>query len=374
MPSFTRRGMLIAGVGTGAVVVATRGVAAQARDTRLYAGGYAAEGGAGVQPLQLTAAGQWRRGVAVPDARDASFGLDRTANGRHYLLEEGDEGHLSTWDVAAGRWQRRSRVSTGGASPCHLALDRTGTALAVANYSSGSVMLLRLDRATGLPVGEGVVRQHKGSGPNKDRQATPHAHWVGFSPDNRWLWSVDLGADAIFAHAYDAARGTLGETKMACRLDPGAGPRHMVLHPTLPRAYVVTELSNSVVTLRPGSDGTFAVVDRTSTLPVGFGGASYGAAIVIDRAGRHLYVSNRGHDSVAVFGIDGSGGLTLVQHIACGGHWPRYMRMLDDGRHLLVANQRSGAVAAFAVARDGRLAPFGAKAAVPGIAFIGVAG
>ncbi|MEX7038360.1 beta-propeller fold lactonase family protein, partial [Pseudomonas aeruginosa] len=59
--------------------------------------------------------------------------------------------------------------------------------------------------------------RHTGQGPNKARQEASHAHWVGFSPDRRWLHSVDLGTDTIFAYRFDPHARALAEPIAAWR-------------------------------------------------------------------------------------------------------------------------------------------------------------
>lgn len=366
----TRRAMLGA-AGAAALPGGALAGARGAGTRRLFAGGYNKEGGASVLPLDYDpAAGTWRARAAVAAAPDASYGVRHPRLGLHYLVQEGSDGQVAVFRPAGDTWQRLARQSSGGADPCHLALSPDGRALAVANYSSGSVALIRLDRATGRPLGAAQVVAHRGSGPDAARQAAPHAHWVGFSPDARWLWSVDLGADAIFAHRYDAATGRLGETKLAYRAVPGSGPRHLAFHPRLPLAYLVAELDNSVTVLRRADDASFTALARHTTLPPGFTGKSQAGAIAIDPAGRSLYASNRGADSIAMFAIGADGALTPGQTIACGGRWPRHIALLERDARLLVANQHSGTIDAFRIARDGRLAPAGSAARAPGVAFV----
>jgi 6-phosphogluconolactonase len=365
----TRRTLL----GAAAVAALPGGALAAPAATRaLYAGGYNKEGGAGLLPLDYApAAGAWRAHAAVAVAPDASWGVRHPRLGLHYLVQEGSAGKVAVLRQRGGAWQRLALVDSGGADPCHLALSADGGALAVANYSSGSVALIALDPRTGLPRAAAQVVPHRGRGPDAERQAAPHAHWVGFSPDRQWLWSVDLGADTIFAHRLDAAGTRLGETRAAYRAVAGSGPRHLAFHPRLPLAYLVAELDNSVTVLRRGADSRFTALARHSTLPAGFAGKSQAGAIAIDPRGRWLYASNRGADSVAVYAIAADGALTPIQHIAGGGRWPRHLRVLDS--RLLVANERSGTIDGFSVGRDGRLSPFGAAARAPGVAFIGEA-
>ncbi|WP_374297639.1 lactonase family protein [Sphingomonas sp.] len=366
--SLVSRRTLLAAIGATALPLPAH---AAAPALALYAGGYNREGGRGLVPLSYRPDTEtWTAAAPVAAAPDASFGVRHPRLGLHYLVQEGEAGMVSVFRTSGDRWTRVAHVSSGGADPCHVALDRTGTALAVANYSSGSVALIRLDPATGLPAGEAQVRAHPGSGPVADRQASAHAHWVGFTPDNRWLWAVDLGADRIFAHPF--ADGKLGPAKAVLRAEPGSGPRHLALHPSLPFAYLVNELSNTITTLHIAADAVLHPIATHSTLPAKFTGKSQAGAIAIDAAGAHLYASNRGADSIAVYAIGRDGALTTTQHVACGGRWPRHIRLLESEARLLVANQHSGTIDSFTVAADGRLTPHGPGTTAPGVAFIGL--
>lgn len=331
-----------------------------------FAGTYAGEGGAGL--VALTArGGAWSAGDAVPAIRNASFGVASPRHRLRYLVDEQQRGSLGVYDAAL---HRVATSSTLGADPCHVALAPDGGLLAAANYSSGSVALWSLDRATGLPRGEPRLVTHRGSGPNAERQSGPHAHWVGFSGDGRMLHAVDLGADAIFVHHVDRAAGRIVATRLAYRAVAGSGPRHLVRHPRLPLAYLVAELANTVTVLRAAPDGTFVRQAEATTLPPDFRGTSFAAHIAVNAAGTRLYVSNRGHDSIAVFAIGPRGELRSLQHAACGGHWPRFFRLDERRGEVLVANQRSGGIARLALRPDGRLASPGPAVPVPGVAFV----
>lgn len=338
------------------------------RPVTLIAGTYARESGKGVYPVTFDPAHDtWRVGTPIAGIDDASFGIGDGPGSAYYLVREGSTGQVSAY---APSWTRAGTAPTGGADPCYIALDRASACLAVANYSSGSVAFHRLDQRTGVP-GEPTLFHHTGNGPNHDRQETPHAHWVGFSPDRHWLHSVDLGADTIFAYRFDPSARTLAEPVAAWRAPAGAGPRHLVRHPTRRIAYVVCELSNTLITLDARDDGSFFTRHMISTLPAGHRGASQAAHIAIDRAGRRIYVSNRGDDSIAVFALDGDGQPTLMQHIASGGSWPRFFLLIEVQRRLVVANERSGTLAILRVESDGRLTATGQTLAVPGAVFLG---
>jgi 6-phosphogluconolactonase len=341
---------------------------AAGRAIRLIAGTYAREGGKGLYPIAYDATrDRWSVGAPVVGIDDASFGVGGGPGGAYYLVREKAQGEVSAY---APGWARRGTAATEGADPCYLAIDGASGCLAVANYSSGSVAFHRLDPGTGIPAAPTLFR-HSGTGPIHDRQEGPHAHWVGFSPDRRWLHAIDLGADTIFAYRFDPQARSLASPVVAWRAPAGTGPRHMVRHPQRALAYVVSELSNSLFTLEVRPDGTFATRHSISTLPAGHAGASQAAHIAIDHAGRRIYVSNRGHDSIAVFALDAAGTPTLLQHIPSGGDWPRIFLLLDAERRLIVANERSGTLTVFRVAADGRLGSTGQMLAVPGIVFLG---
>lgn len=351
----------------GTLAISASPAMALAREPdRLIAGTYASRGGPGLVPMHATADG-WAAGTPSGAIRNTSFGV-ASSNGRmRYLLDEQQEGALGIYDRTL---TPLGIFSTLGADPCHAALSPDGGTLAVANYSSGNVALWRLNRETGLPIGQAQTVAHRGSGPNQRRQTGPHAHWVGFSRDGRMLHAVDLGADAVFAHRVDPASGRVTGSTIAYRATPGSGPRHLAWHPRLPVAYLLAELTNTVTVLRANPDGSFTGGEALSTLPAGFDGPSSGAHIAVNRAGTRLYLSNRGHDSIAVFAIARDGALALLQHASCGGHWPRLFLLREDRRELLVANERSGNIAVLRVQADGRLAEPTRGPEIPGVVFL----
>lgn len=332
----------------------------------LIAGTYAGEGGPGLVPLTARSSG-WVAGRPLETIRNASFGVRARANGVRYLLDEQEKGQVGVYDRGL---RRLGEFSTLGSDPCHAALSPDGGMLAVANYSSGSVAVWRIDRDTGRPMGEARRVVHTGSGPNRARQTGPHAHWVGFAMGGKLLHAVDLGADAIFAHMLDPRSGAIISTSLAYRAPAGSGPRHLARHPRLPVAYLVSELANTVTILTTRPDGTFAAKGFVSTLPAAFVGTSTAAHLVVNNSGTRLYVSNRGHDSIAVFAIDPDGGLNLIQHVGCGGQGPRLFLLVEERGEMLVANQRSGNVSRLPLGKDGRLGAATYGTAIPGVVFL----
>jgi 6-phosphogluconolactonase len=362
-PSFTsctRR----AAISGGLAALAFAPAAARSAGSMLIAGTYTVDGGKGIHRVTLEE-GVWKAGPAFQPLPNSSFGTRSPRTGHLYFVSEVRNGLLAIYDREARELATRST----GAGPCHVALGPDEATLVTANYGGGNITLFRLDEA-GLPIGEAQSAQHEGSGPNRERQPHAEAHWSGFSKDERWLYVPDLGADAVYVHAFDAATRTLGEMRIAYRAPAGTGPRHMARHPRLPLYYLVSELAGTLTLLAPQNDGTFRALDIQSTLPEGFTGHSQVAHIVMNAAATRLYVSNRGHNSIAVFALARDGSARRIQNADTGGDWPRCFVLMEDRRELLVGNQRSGSIARMTVDRDGLLHLTADRYPVPGVAFL----
>jgi 6-phosphogluconolactonase len=263
-------------------------------------------------------------------------------------------------DRATGALTRLNEQPSEGGAPCFVSVDRRGQVVLVANYVGGSVALLPIQPDGSLAPATSVV-QHTGKGPNAERQEAPHAHCILPDPSNRFALAADLGADRVFVYHLDLERRSLRHVEGGdAVMRPGAGPRHIAFHPTLPLVFVANELDSTVATLRFDAErGKLSPLDTCSTVPGGWTGTNYPADIHVAASGRTLYVSNRGHNSIAVFSIaQPTGALVLDQVVSTEGDWPRNFSLDPTGRWLLVANQRSDSVVVFG--RDpenGRLTP-----------------
>lgn len=283
-----------------------------------------------------------------------------------YAVEEQAEGSLGVHVLSAPSWSRVARSETGGAAPCYLSLDAAESRLAVANYASGSVALFDLDEI-GVPVEPPRMIVGEGGGPVKDRQDGPHAHCAVFGPDGA-LYHTDLGADRVYRTGI-ALDGSLGDRAVAFAAPAGAGPRHLVFHPHEPLALLVCELDSSLTVLETAGE-VFQVRDRRSTLPAGCSQESLGGHLALNGAGDRVYVSNRGHDSLAVFELRPDGRLALLQHVASGGASPRHFRLWEEAGLLAVANEEGGSLVLFRIMSDGSLEPTGSCHPIPGAAFV----
>ena len=271
-------------------------------------------------------------------------------------------------DPRTGALRFLNRQITHGTDPCHVAVDAKRRHVVVSNFMSGSVCVLPVRDDGSLAEACDVV-QHEGSSVDPRRQSGPHAHSATLDPSERFVFVPDLGLDKLMLYRFDPAEGKLTPNAVtSIGFAPGAGPRHLALHPGGRFAYLVNELDSTVAALSwDDARGTFAELQTLSTLPEGFRGESTCADIHVHRSGRVLYTSNRGHDSIAIHAIDPHlGTLSGARHQTTGGRTPRSFAIDPSGRFLVVANQDSDSVTSFAVdPRTGDLRPTGSTARVP---------
>jgi 6-phosphogluconolactonase len=242
-------------------------------------------------------------------------------------------------------------IGDGGAA--HVAVDRTGTTLLTAQYGGGSVAAFRL-AADGSLVERTLLIDHQGgSGVVPGRQDASHAHWVGFSPDNRFCFVPDLGLDRVVIYSHDVDQARIAAHGSA-RVPAGGGPRHMKFHPSGKWAYVLNELSLSVTVF--DFEPETAVMTARQTIPTvpkmllakeQFSSAS---EIRVHPNGRFVYAANRGHDTITVFRVHQEHGeLSVIELENIRGATPRNFNLDPSGRWLIAAGQDSHTLACFAV-------------------------
>ena len=282
-----------------------------------------------------------------------------------YAVNENKEGMVSAYAIAPDhQLQLLGQQSSKGDAPCHVSLDKTQRFVFVANYNSGSVAVLPVQRDGGVGAPTSFDQQ-RGGGINKDRQEGPHAHSIYADPANRFVYSCDLGNDRVEGYRFNAAKGTLKPSASAtAKIAPGSGPRHLVLSHGF--VYVINEMASTVTVLRrDAGTGALHTLQTVPTLPKGFAQPNTTAEIAVHPNGKFLYASNRGHDSIVVFAIAGDGRLSLVQHALTGGKGPRNFSFDPSGHWLLAANQESNDIFVFRVdGKTGKLTPNGQKVRV----------
>lgn len=248
-------------------------------------------------------------------------------------------------DEQSGRITALNRQSSGGKNGVHLSIDPSGRWIITANYGGGSVGVLPIEKDGTLGPLSDLVDLHGEPGPNCVEQASSHPHDIVFDPSGHFIAVCDKGLDRIFVFRLDAASGKLipnDPPSVATR--PGDGPRHIAFHPKLPLAYMISELGSCVTTYHFDAErGALQPMQIIPSTPADFTGSNRGAEIAVAPSGRVVYASNRGHDSIAVFAVDGrSGTLTSVGWTPTGAKSPRFFCLAPAAGVLYAANADEG--------------------------------
>jgi 6-phosphogluconolactonase len=268
-------------------------------------------------------------------------------------------GEVASFSFDSGEIKPVSARPSAGVGTCHVAVDETGHTLVAADYMGGSAASFHISDGK---LSDAVWTEHyKNHGPNSERQEAAHAHFVSFSPDNRYVYINDLGGDSIHIYRLDATTSMLTPTGTYTGA-PGSGPRTLHFHPNGHTAYCVNELLSTVDVLEwRAAGGSLTLVKRIELLPAGYHGPTRACDTVISKDGRFVYFANRDNDFLYAFSADQkSGALTPIGRSSCGGKTPRNFTLDPTERWMLVANQDSNAISVFARDPDtGKLAEQG---------------
>ena len=173
------------------------------------------------------------------------------------------------------------------------------------------------------------------------------AHAVVFSPDRQWLFVPHVETNSIFQHRRTKSGG-FASADEAKGGTPKAGPRHLAFHPTLPLAFSSDETGNSITAYHFDSRAGLKKTETLATLPTDFKGKNSTAEVKVHPNGKFVWVSNRGHDSLAGFAIDEKGKLSALGQTPTE-KTPRSFEIEPDGRWLFGAGEGSGKLAVFRI-------------------------
>ncbi len=301
------------------------------------------------------ASGVLSRVQVVGDLINPSY-LAMSANGRFLYTVHGDQSDVSAFSVdkATGRLTYLNRQDTQGRNPVHLTFDMAARHLLVTNHIGATVAVLPLGPDGRLgPITQSVSFQGP-TGPHRIEQQQAKPHFSAFDPTHRFVAVPDKGLDRIFIFEFTSGRLVPAAVPYIATRE-GAGPRHLVFHPDRPRVYVVNELDSTVTTYGfNATTGEMTPLQVLSCLPSSFTGNSRAAGITLDASGRHVYASNRGHDSVAVFGVDTVTGLLSWRDCeSTGGKTPRFFTLSPNGRWLYALNEDSDTITMAEVSATG---------------------
>jgi 6-phosphogluconolactonase len=264
---------------------------------------------------------------------------------RGKVVQDKKWGSLSAFSIESGTGHlvHLNDQPAFGVEACYISSDSKGRLAFVANYSTGNVVVYPIEKNGTL----GTIadsHQHTGNSIRPDRQKAPHAHCAVVSPDDKFLYAVDLGIDKIKTYEIDYSHNKLIPRPDSDGLtEPGTGPRHITFDHRGKYGYVIEELASSIrVFIRNPETGALKPIQDIGTIPEDFKETNYCADIHIDPSGRYLYGSNRGHDSLAIFRINTENGtLEKSGYQSVSGKWPRNFLIDPKGEYVFVVNQNS---------------------------------
>lgn len=279
-----------------------------------------------------------------------------------YAVNEQAQGRVSAFSLDRQHGMSAlNQVSSDGAEPTHSSLSHDGRFLFVANYGGSNaeggnlaVLPVLADGRLGEPVQQA---RHAASKVYAGRQATPHVHSMVSSPDGRYVFASDLGADRVFAYRYDGNKPQPLDFFGSVALPPGSGPRHLLFSADGRHAWLTLEMRGAVAVF-DYQDGRLTLRDTVSLTDSRDPGARAAGALHASADGRFLYASNRGTaNELVVFAIDPvDGGLKTVQRRSVEGDHPREFALDPAQGFVLVANQKSNEIVVIRRDRDsGRL-------------------
>lgn len=242
------------------------------------------------------------------------------------------------------------RTCLDGSACCYVAIPEKKKFAVGVHYMDGELFT--------YPIGENGCFGEKlfsfrnnGSGPNTERQEGPHAHSSKLAEEIKTAVVCDLGCDLVTFYNYDEDGLLSSAVIPSIEVPKGCGPRHSEFTKCVNRLYISCELSNEVL-FYERLDEKYVLKQRISTLPKEFRGINTAADIHFGKGNQCLYVSNRGHDSIAWYTIAESGRLSFQGCVDCGGRTPRNFAVMD--KHIICANQESGNVTVLQIEEEGR--------------------
>ncbi|MEO6978253.1 MAG: lactonase family protein [Mucilaginibacter sp.] len=270
--------------------------------------------------------------------------------------EDGKKGQVSSFKFNArlGKLEFINKQSSLGADPCYISVDKDRKNAFIANYSSGTIAVLPINKDGSLA--NGIQTMHDdGHGVNKERQEAAHVHTAVLSPDEKYVLYTDLGTDKLHITRYRPGKESpLTDAKIPfVSVTPGDGPRHLVFSNDKKRVYLLTEMGSNIH-VYDYDGGKLKEKQTISFLAPGFKGQTAGAAVHITPDGKFLYASNRLEtNTIKAFAInEETGELSQVDQISTFGKNPRDFAIDPNGNFLVVANQDSDSIFIYKINKE----------------------
>jgi 6-phosphogluconolactonase len=325
-----------------------------AQNYYLFIGTYTSGGSKGIYVYNFNAKTGETKWVSNTDSAANPSYLTIAPDGKHiYAVNEISRSQAGlvaaySFDPASGKLSLINRQSSGTENPCHISITKNGKWLAVANYTGGSLATFPVNADGSIqPFSQHII--HEGKGINPVRQEKAHVHSVFFSPDEKFLFTPDLGLDQITAYQFNPnnTQPLKPATVPYISAEPGTGPRHIEFSPNGKFMYVIEEMGGTV-SAYAYSNGGAKRIQRIATHPDDFKGQPGSADIHISPDGKFLYASNRGtENNIAIFSVAADGVLTAKGYQSTMGEQPRNFMIDPTGNFLLAANQKTSNIVVY---------------------------
>ncbi|TCN79123.1 6-phosphogluconolactonase [Vibrio crassostreae] len=233
-----------------------------------------------------------------------------------------------------------------GGHPCHIAIDPHNKFAITSQYSSGTFDIFSLSINGNIDKRLKTIKM-VGSGPNKERQTGPHAHQCLFLQNSPQFVTVDLGADRINFYCFDEEQEEfLDEPMQSIKAPAGNGPRHLIFNKAEDKAYMICELSETILMLEKVL-GVWNIVEEIDALPNMEKGEAT-AAIKLSPDEQFLYVSCRHQSRISSFKIEPTTKMPIfIDSYSTEGSFPRDFHITNCGQWLIAANQHSNNITSF---------------------------
>jgi 6-phosphogluconolactonase len=334
----------------------------------LYTGTYSRRGSEGIYVFEFQRDSlKFNLLQTLPWMTDPSF-LEIHPDGKFLYAIGGGALCAFAIDPGDGTLTLINKVPNYGGKACHVNLDREGRWAYISNYGTGTMVVYPVnpDGSAGDSI---QFLRYTGGSIDSSRQASPHIHSVMVSADNRYVYVADLGTDRVMIYSIDHSSGRLSPASTPwASTAPGAGPRHFTFHPKGPYVYVGEELgSTTSVFKRDPETGRMDEIQRITSLPDTYNDQNSIADIHMDPEGKHLYVSNRGHNSLVIYSVNGQDGTLETEGFQpVRGEHPRNFLMGPRGEFVMVANRDTDNIVVFKRdPSDGSLTFTGVELEVP---------
>jgi len=313
---------------------------------RLFAGRYNDTGGKGLYLYDVNLDRGTFKTVSENDAGpDPSYFCISGKNGNIYAANEvmdfqGEKAGGVTalsYDKKTGKIEKLKDLAVPYGGPCFISLSPDESYLLMANYSSSSVSVVKLDNK-GLPetVTDTILFNDK-------EGRVSHPHMISFGPDGEHVYLTDLGYDRVVVYDFDNINGKLLPLENGIVTFPDStGPRHFTFSRDGRKMYVICELNSTISTLNVDEGGRLSIIQTLSTVTDEFKGKSFCADVHFGINYKYLYGSNRGENDIVTFRVGTDGNLEIIGRTPCGGNWPRNFVVDPSGKYILVGNKRSG--------------------------------